>query len=232
MSKRSSGQPTRRHFLRGAGVALAIPWLEAIPLLAQEAGPATRAAASAVGKPPLRFGAIFYSNGWLLYYGDAEAHLNIARRMVDSRTPGYDQVGTVWLPLPHWLMLPFVRVDWMWLTGVAGAIPSQQCSSIHSPQKNPGRTITEWCRSDYSLVLLPRGGLLQLLDPFPLPMTQEPSSACMHLPAGKKVHLCAPTVQQQASVIVVERIPASCAAPMMSMTSAAISGEKSFSVLV
>jgi hypothetical protein len=68
--------------------------------------------------------AIFYSNGWLLYYGDAEAHLNIARRMVDSRTPGYDQVGTVWLPLPHWLMLPFVRVDWMWLTGVAGAIPS------------------------------------------------------------------------------------------------------------
>src|SRR5437763_179116 len=68
--------------------------------------------------------AVFYSNGWLLYYGDAEAHLNIARRMVDSRTPGYDQVGTVWLPLLHWLMLPFVRVDWMWITGVAGAIPS------------------------------------------------------------------------------------------------------------
>jgi hypothetical protein len=68
--------------------------------------------------------AIFYSNGWLLYYGDAEAHLDIARRIVDSRTPGYDQVGTVWLPLPHWLMLPFVRVDWMWVTGVAGAIPS------------------------------------------------------------------------------------------------------------
>ena len=68
--------------------------------------------------------AVFYSNGWLLYYGDAEAHLNIARRMVDSRTPGYDQVGTVWLPLPHWLMLPFVRVDALWLNGLAGAIPS------------------------------------------------------------------------------------------------------------
>jgi len=68
--------------------------------------------------------AIFYSNGWLLYYGDAEAHLNIARRMVDSRTPGYDQVGTVWLPLPHWLMLPFVRIDVLWLNGMAGAIPS------------------------------------------------------------------------------------------------------------
>ena len=68
--------------------------------------------------------AVFHANGWLLYYGDAEAHLNIARRMVDSRTPGYDQVGTVWLPLPHWLMLPFVRVDGLWLNGLAGAIPS------------------------------------------------------------------------------------------------------------
>src|SRR6059058_4060419 len=68
--------------------------------------------------------AIFYSNGWLLYYGDAEAHLNIARRIVDSRTPGYDQVGTVWLPLPHWLMLPFVRYDALWRSGLAGAIPA------------------------------------------------------------------------------------------------------------
>jgi 4-amino-4-deoxy-L-arabinose transferase-like glycosyltransferase len=68
--------------------------------------------------------AVFYLNGWLLYYGDAEAHLNIARRIVDSRTPGYDQVGTVWLPLPHWLMLPFVRVDALWLSGLAGAIPA------------------------------------------------------------------------------------------------------------
>src|ERR1035438_5250384 len=63
-------------------------------------------------------------NRWTLYYGDAEAHLNIARRMVDSRTPGYDQVGTVWLPLPHWLMLPLVRVDALWFNGLAGAIPA------------------------------------------------------------------------------------------------------------
>ena len=67
---------------------------------------------------------VFYTNGWILYYGDAEAHLNIARRMVDSRTPGYDQVGTVWLPLPHWAMLPFVRVDGLWRNGIAGTIPS------------------------------------------------------------------------------------------------------------
>ncbi|MBZ5581422.1 MAG: glycosyltransferase family 39 protein [Acidobacteriia bacterium] len=69
----------------------------------------------------------FYSHGWLLYYGDAEAHLNIARRILDSKTAGYDQIGTVWLPLPHALMMPFVRVDALWRSGVGGAIPSAAC---------------------------------------------------------------------------------------------------------
>jgi hypothetical protein len=67
------------------------------------------------------------AHGWTLYYGDAEAHLNIARRVVDSITPGYDRVGTVWLPLPHWLMLPLVRDDARWRSGMAGAIPSAAC---------------------------------------------------------------------------------------------------------
>jgi hypothetical protein len=66
-------------------------------------------------------------SGWTLYYGDAEAHLDIARRIVDSRKPGYDQFGTVWLPLPHALMLPFVFNDGLWRSGLAGAIPSSAC---------------------------------------------------------------------------------------------------------
>jgi Dolichyl-phosphate-mannose-protein mannosyltransferase len=66
-------------------------------------------------------------SGWTLYYGDAEAHLNIARRIVDSRRPGYDQIGTVWLPVPHLLMLAFVRNDRLWRSGLAGAIPSSAC---------------------------------------------------------------------------------------------------------
>src|SRR4051812_35882509 len=60
----------------------------------------------------------------LLLYGDAVAHINIARRVIDSRTPGLLQLGTVWLPLPHLLTLPFVWSTWMWQTGVGGAIPS------------------------------------------------------------------------------------------------------------
>ena len=64
------------------------------------------------------------AHGYTLYYGDAEAHLNIARRVLDSRTPGPEQLGTVWLPLPHVLMLPFVAREPWWRNGVAGAIPS------------------------------------------------------------------------------------------------------------
>jgi hypothetical protein len=65
--------------------------------------------------------------GWTLYYGDAESHLNIARRVIDSRTPGYGQLGTGWLPLLHLLMLPFVMHDRLWITGLAGAIPPAIC---------------------------------------------------------------------------------------------------------
>jgi len=66
----------------------------------------------------------FYRTGSLLNFGDAEAHLNIARRIVDSRTPGWAQIGTTWLPLPHLLTVPLVRNDWLWHTGLAGAITS------------------------------------------------------------------------------------------------------------
>lgn len=77
----------------------------------------------------LSAGAIWFcfSRGWLLYYGDANAHLNIARRVLDSRTPGYDQLGTVWLPLPHALIIPFARNGDLWRSGLAGAIPSALC---------------------------------------------------------------------------------------------------------
>lgn len=68
--------------------------------------------------------------GYTLYYGDAEAHLDIARRVLDSETPGPEQLGTVWLPLPHLLMIPLVRSDVLWKSGVAGVIPSAACFVI------------------------------------------------------------------------------------------------------
>ena len=66
----------------------------------------------------------FYQRGDVLLYGDAVAHINIARRVFDSRTPGLLQLGTVWLPLPHLLMIPFLISDEMWRLGLGGSIPS------------------------------------------------------------------------------------------------------------
>jgi hypothetical protein len=65
--------------------------------------------------------------GYTLYYGDAASHLAIARRVLDSRTPGVFQIGSVWLPLPHVLMLPLVGNDAWWRTGLAGATPVAAC---------------------------------------------------------------------------------------------------------
>jgi hypothetical protein len=63
----------------------------------------------------------------LLLYGDAVAHLHIARRIFDSLNPGFRQLGSVWLPLPHLLLLPFVQKMSWWQTGMAGAWPSMAC---------------------------------------------------------------------------------------------------------
>jgi hypothetical protein len=67
---------------------------------------------------------IYFHRGEILLFGDAVAHINIARRVFDSRTPGPLQLGTVWLPLPHVLMMPFVVSSWMWRTGMGASIPS------------------------------------------------------------------------------------------------------------
>ncbi len=63
-------------------------------------------------------------NGMLLLYGDAVAHLHIARRLGDSLYPGFRQLGSVWLPLPHLLMFPFAQSMRLWQNGLAGAPPS------------------------------------------------------------------------------------------------------------
>src|SRR5437870_5549764 len=69
----------------------------------------------------------YFRRGDVLLYGDAVAHINIARRVFESKTPGLLQLGTVWLPLPHLLMMPFLISDEMWRTGVGGSIPSMVC---------------------------------------------------------------------------------------------------------
>ena len=51
---------------------------------------------------------------------DARAHLVVARRVFDSLTPGWQQIGAVWLPLPHVLNMIPVQLDAWYLSGASG----------------------------------------------------------------------------------------------------------------
>ena len=65
---------------------------------------------------------MLHAKGYTLLYGDAwSQHLAIARRILDARYPGLSQLGGVWLPLPHLLMLPFVQKMQWWQSGLGGA---------------------------------------------------------------------------------------------------------------
>lgn len=66
----------------------------------------------------------FLSDGTALAYNDARSHLNIGRRVVEGLSTGLAQLGSVWLPLPHLLMVPTIWVDIFWRTGFSGAIQS------------------------------------------------------------------------------------------------------------
>ncbi|KKU81819.1 MAG: Glycosyl transferase family 2 [Parcubacteria group bacterium GW2011_GWA1_47_8] len=65
-----------------------------------------------------------FTHGYIIAYGDAESHLNIAKRVIDSLTPGFAQLGGIWLPLPHLFLVPLVYFDWLWKTGLAGSVVS------------------------------------------------------------------------------------------------------------
>jgi len=77
----------------------------------------------------LSFLSIFYysyylNNGLGLAYNDARSHLDIGRRVVEGLKPGLAQLGSVWLPLTHVLMIPTIWSDFMWHTGLSGALIS------------------------------------------------------------------------------------------------------------
>lgn len=93
-----------------------------------------------------------WRHGAMLNYGDAVAHLQIARRVIDSHRPGLSQLGSVWLPLPHLLLIPFVAVYAWWADGIAGMIPSAMayiagCAGVY-------RLARHWLRPSAAVVAL------------------------------------------------------------------------------
>ncbi len=79
--------------------------------------PAAIAAAAAIG------GALaarhYHTLGLTLSHYDARGHLIVARRIVDSITPGWQQIGAVWLPLPHLLNALPVQIDRLYRSGAS-----------------------------------------------------------------------------------------------------------------
>jgi hypothetical protein len=66
------------------------------------------------------YAALYYSRlGLALAHYDARAHLVVARRILDSLTPGWQQIGAVWLPLPHVLNMLPVQVDGWYRSGAS-----------------------------------------------------------------------------------------------------------------
>jgi hypothetical protein len=63
---------------------------------------------------------VYWGQGLTLSHYDAKGHLVVARRVIDSLSPGWLQLGAVWLPLPHVLNLVPVQVDAFYRTGASG----------------------------------------------------------------------------------------------------------------
>jgi hypothetical protein len=61
----------------------------------------------------------YHQLGLTLTHYDARGHLVVARRIFDSITPGWQQIGAVWLPLPHLLNAIPVQIDFFYRTGLS-----------------------------------------------------------------------------------------------------------------
>ena len=94
---------------------------------------------------------VYWQQGLTLSHYDAKGHLVVARRVIDSLTPGWLQIGAVWLPLPHVLNLLPVQVDALVPHGRLGRSRSRSLSiallvyctraarSCASPARAPAR---------------------------------------------------------------------------------------------
>src|SRR5712692_6263986 len=104
MSEPAAMEPGRAPDSGGpAGVEPERKKLSSPPGLSWQTAAVTWAVILAVALAGLAF---FYTRGLSNLYGDGIAHMEGARRLWDSLTPGYSEIGSVWLPLYHILASP------------------------------------------------------------------------------------------------------------------------------
>ena len=73
---------------------------------------------------------IYLNEGLVLAHYDAKAHLVVARRVIDSLTPGWRQIGAVWLPLPHLIQILPTQIDVFYRSGAFGSLLSIACLAV------------------------------------------------------------------------------------------------------
>src|SRR5205814_6602000 len=72
----------------------------------------------------------YHRLGLTLSHYDARGHLVVARRIIDSLTPGWQQIGAVWLPLPHLLNMLPVQIDAFYRTGASAVAISVMAFAV------------------------------------------------------------------------------------------------------
>jgi hypothetical protein len=73
---------------------------------------------------------VYFNQGLVLAHYDAKAHLVVARRVIDSLTPGWRQIGAVWLPLPHLIQILPTQIELFYRTGAFGSLVSVGCFGV------------------------------------------------------------------------------------------------------
>ena len=104
-----------------------------------------------------------------LAHYDARAHLVVARRILDSLTPGWQQIGAVWLPLPHVVNMLPVQVDAWYRNGLSGV-----AISVASMALAAGSLSSVILRTTGSVVAASTGAALLLLNPNVLYLQSTP----------------------------------------------------------
>jgi len=66
----------------------------------------------------------FYRQGTITAFSDAQARLLISRSVISGLHAGLAQLGAVWPPIPQILVVPFVWNEFLYSSGIAGAIIS------------------------------------------------------------------------------------------------------------
>jgi hypothetical protein len=73
---------------------------------------------------------LFLRADLVLSHYDARAHLVVARRIFDNITPGWQQIGAVWLPLPHLINAIPAQADLLYRTGAFASFVSIACFGL------------------------------------------------------------------------------------------------------